>query len=87
MAYIRNISGTYMNYIGNIYEIGYMGIYSDIRADDSVELSLPRTVRPGTKSIEMRMLITWFFITIERSCLHNYEAGIFVTKNFTNNLF
>ena len=25
MAYIRNISGTYMNYIGNIYEIGYMG--------------------------------------------------------------
>ena len=27
MAYIRNISGTYMNYIGNIYEIGYMGGY------------------------------------------------------------
>jgi len=25
MAYIRNISGTYMNYIGNIYETGYMG--------------------------------------------------------------
>jgi len=25
MAYIRNISGTYMNYVGNIYEIGYMG--------------------------------------------------------------
>jgi len=27
MAYIRNISGTYMNYIGNIYEIGYMGYH------------------------------------------------------------
>ena len=27
MFYIRNISGTYMNYIGNIYEIGYMGFH------------------------------------------------------------